>query len=534
MKHTDELTLLRLADGELSPERERAARSHLLGCARCQSSYETLKSETELMRSALRGTNEWLPDSVRPGTNLSWLLAAAIALAALTISAIWGRLIPVEASGGEGSSLVTRLLIRSVLFRGWSEMLASLVQVASILVVGFAIVASVFWAWRKHRSSPVGLGILLAVLVSAGPASGAVIQLHEDTYVLRDDERIDNDLVIAAHRVTIDGIVAGDLVVVAEYVEVAGRVEGDVLGFAGEIEIAGEVRGSVRVGCQALRIEGTVGRNVTAAGESLELLPEARVSGSFTGAGRSILIDAPVGRDFLAAAQTHELNASIGGSARLAGEQLTIGPGAVIAGETRFHGGNEPVVSPEAELASPVVFEKADGEDGIRFRLPSITAFISFWAAAFLLGAVALLAGPAVTEAVTTVHLPGHTKSLVVGVLSVVVTLTLGLVALVTIVGIPLSLVIFFLLALGLYLGQAYVGAYIGREILGPTATMGEVLGRLALGLFLIHLVGTVPVLGSIVRTVVALMGFGALTLWALDHLPHRAVSPSREAQSTP
>lgn len=487
------------------------------------------------MRSALRGTNEWLPDSVRPGTNLSWLLAAAIALAALTISAIWGRLIPAEASGGDGSSLVTRLLIRSVLFRGWSEMLGSLVQVASILVVGFAVVASILWAWRKHRSSPVGLGIvLLAALLSPGPASGAVIQLHEDTYVLRADERIDNDLVVVAHRVTIDGVVAGDLIVVAEYVELAGRVEGDVLGFAGEIEIAGEVWGSVRVGCQALRIEGPVGRNVTAAGESLELLPKARVTGSFTGAGRRISIEAPVGRDFLAAAQTHDLNGSIGGSALLAGEELTIGPEAVIAGETRFHGGKEPMVSPEAELASPVAFERAEDEDGFTFRLPSVTAFIAFWAAAFLLGAVVLLAGPAVTEAVTTVHLPGHTKSLVVGVLSVVVTLTLGLVALVTIVGIPLSLVIFFLLVFGLYLGQAYVGAYIGREILGPTATMGEVLGRLALGLFLIHLVGMIPLLGSIVRTVVALMGFGALTLWAVDRLPRRTGSASGEVQSIP
>lgn len=52
MKHVDELTIMRLAEGELSRDREDVTRKHLIECARCRAGYEALKAETELLRAA--------------------------------------------------------------------------------------------------------------------------------------------------------------------------------------------------------------------------------------------------------------------------------------------------------------------------------------------------------------------------------------------------------------------------------------------------------------------------------------------------
>jgi hypothetical protein len=87
----------------------------------------------------------------------------------------------------------------------------------------------------------------------------------------------------------------------------------------------------------------------------------------------------------------------------------------------------------------------------------------------------------------------------------------------VTLVGLPVGLTVLFLYVLALYGGQVFVGAYLGKEILGPPASQSQSLGQLALGLALIHAVGYVPYVGAVVSFVVLLWGLGALSLSALQ-----------------
>ena len=64
-KHPDELTLLRMVDGELPRERVSSTRTHIVDCAHCQAAYESLKTETELIRATLREDEEPLPEAYR-------------------------------------------------------------------------------------------------------------------------------------------------------------------------------------------------------------------------------------------------------------------------------------------------------------------------------------------------------------------------------------------------------------------------------------------------------------------------------------
>lgn len=388
------------------------------------------------------------------------------------------------------------------------------------------------FVWRRIRASAPAISLLAVLAAVAGPAKAAVIELDRDTYVLPAGQTIENDLIVTAEIVRIEGTVAGDLIAAARLVEISGAVAGDVLAFAEEIDVTGTVGGNVRTGSRSLDIEGRVERNVTAAGETLRLGPSAEVRGSFTAAGREAILAAPVQRDVLIAAQTHQIDSRVGGSALLIGEELRIGDGAVTEGKIEFHGAREPSVAPGAKLAFPVDFERIEEDEGDS-RLSWLGHFLFFWAAAFVLGAAFVLLAPDAAEAITAVHLPQHAKSFLVGLLAVGAVAALAFGLMVTIVGLPLGFVTLFLWFLGLYAAQVYAGLYVGREILGRPTDRSQLLVRLAVGLLAIHIAKSIPYLGPVITFAVAIWGFGALVLFFLDGLSRKSppVAPPLPAQ---
>jgi hypothetical protein len=534
VKHLDELTFLRMVDGELPSDRRASTRAHIVECATCQAVYESLKTETELLRATLREDDEPLPEELRPSGNLLWFLAAALLLAGIGISQFWNFLVDpmlrgMDRVGVDGQSLFTTVVIRGLLFRGWTNMVSTLTQVALWLSILVALGTLALFVWRRIRSSAPALSLLVALAALAGFSSSvdaAVIELDQGTYVLPAGQTLDNDLIVTAEIVRIEGIVKGDLVAAGRLLEVSGRVEGDVLAFAEEIDVTGSIGGNIRTGSRSLDIEGLVERNVTAAGEILRVGPGAEVRGSFTAAGREAILAAPVARDLIIAAETHRIDSRVGGSALLLGHQLTIGDGAVTEGRIEFYGGSEPSVAPGAELAFPVAFERLEeDEEGNRFSW--LTHFVFFWAAAFVLGAAFVLLAPRAAEAVTAVHLPQHAKSFLVGLLSVGAVAALAFGLMITLVGLPLGLTTIFFWCLGLYLAQVYAGLYIGRELLGRATDRSQLLVRLAVGLLAIHIAKNIPYLGHVVTVVVALWGFGALVLFFLDALSRTSPPPA-------
>jgi len=502
VKHIDELTLLRMVDGELSQERRSTTRTHIVECAPCQAAYESLKTETELLRATLREDEEPLPEAFRAERGLFWFVAATLALGGLGVSQFWSWFVDpmlrgMDRVGIDAPGLFTTAVIRGLLYRGWTNMLSTLSQLALWFSLLVALGTLALFAWRRIRTSAPALSILavfIALPAVSRTAGAAVIELDRDTYVLPAGRTIDNDLIVAGEIVRIEGTIAGDLIVAARLVEVSGSVTGDILGLAEEIDVTGTVGGNVRTASRSLDIDGVVERNVTAAGEILRVGPGAHVRGSFTAAGREAILAAPVERDLLIAAQTLQLDSRVGGSALLLGDELAIGDGAVTEGPIQFYGSSEPEVSPSARLASPVAFERIDEEQSEGPRLSWLSHFLFFWAAAFVLGAAFVLIGPGAAEAVTAVHLPQYAKSLLVGLLAV------GAVA-----------------ALAFGLMVTLVGLYIGREILGRPTDKTQLLVRLAVGLLAIHIGKSIPYVGNLVTVAVALWGFGALTLFLLD-----------------
>ena len=97
-----------------------------------------------------------------------------------------------------------------------------------------------------------------------------------------------------------------------------------------------------------------------------------------------------------------------------------------------------------------------------------------------------------------------------------IVTPIAVIIALITVVGIPIGLLVLFAYAAALFLSQIFVGAALGQVILqqGQTGDTGSQIGRLALGLAVLLIalavLGLIPVLGGLAVLATLVAGLGA------------------------
>jgi cytoskeletal protein CcmA (bactofilin family) len=521
MRHYEELDFLRYLDGETPVSRTAEIEAHLDGCRACRELLSALEQETVALREALQEADEALPARFRSAApeDLSWVFLGVLGLAATGLYTLWNWiLLPwwegLQSVGVDHETLLTVLLFKAALWEGWSTMGQNLIRGAAVILSTLAIVSLARWSWRRAKPLSAMLALLLWAL-APGEAGAAVIEHKVDNYTLSRDQIIENDLIVAADTVRIEGTIEGDLIAVAQMVTVTGHIKGDVLAFCQSLQVDGQVDGSVRSGSEFLNLNGRVGRNVTSGAKNVELTSDAVVNGSLTLGAAQVNLEGRTGRDIIVAAHQNTVNARIGGGALLAGEKLTIGPAAEIPGEVSFYGAEEPQVSPEARLTHPLKIEIL--KETPRHKKPETYVMpVLKWAAAFIFGLVPLLLVPRAYDVVVQ-RTARYGISILVGVAALVVIPVVSLIVCATLVGIPLGLASLFVFAAGAYGGQIFVGSWLGREILGQATNQGQALGQLALGLGFIYLVGELPYVGALISWVVVFWGLGALVLTLFD-----------------
>ncbi|MFC1647760.1 hypothetical protein ACFL10_02080, partial [Patescibacteria group bacterium] len=82
----------------------------------------------------------------------------------------------------------------------------------------------------------------------------------------------------------------------------------------------------------------------------------------------------------------------------------------------------------------------------------------------------------------------------------------------VTVIGIPIALILFGVFMISWYVAKVYAAMFIGRLLIKPkTMTKGKMFGIIALGGFIIMVVGIVPIIGWLVCFAITMIAFGSL-----------------------
>ena len=404
----------------------------------------------------------------------------------------------------------------------------------------------------------------------------------DEEVIVQAHEVIEDDLVVFAPYLRVDGVVQGDLVVLATDVVIDGIVEQDLLFASKTLYLGGSVNDDVRGVTYALAVgeAARVADDFWSAGYSLETKAGSRIGGGLGTASRQALLSGQVTEGVLARAGALAIEGIVGESvvAEVGGLEgvthsslvvdvdveipevppgITIASGAAIGGDLDHHSAEPARIAPDATIAGAVRHEP-------RGRGPTSAASGSFdedlfqesgyegverLAVLLLVGGLLAMAAPRFLAAQLArireepVNLLGWGLGTFIGtaflsVLAGVFFLTLLTVGATTELGGLAATAVFaggltqaalgalFLLA-AVYVAPALAAGAIGGAILDrvrssaadTTPSVPTGLTNVALGAAVYAALRMIPGLGWLIGLVAALVGLGALGIWLRDRL---------------
>ena len=521
MSHIDEMTGLLYLDGQLDAAQDGGISAHLLSCGECRNLFQVLQKENIWLKEALVGGEDLMPARVsaapgHAGTPPSWGWIAALGMAAAGIYTLWSGLIDpwlTQASdaGFNQGNVLTMIFFSGAFWKGW-DAVQSMIEFLSMATVGIVVVWLLRRHWRRFTVAGVLLAAALSVLTLPQSARAAEVNHGDPNYTLPSGQEVKTDLIVAAEHTRIDGDVDGDLIVSSRSITVNGHVKGDVLAFGQEVHVNGPVDGNVRAFTQSLDLNSTVGKNVMAWAREVDMDEKTRVGGTITLGSANAQLDGRVAGDLLAFTEVLDINGSLDGNAMVYGQRLRIGPNAQIGGQIRYRGERQPIVDSGARLASQIEI-LTRGRPRPNYASPGFYwRQILSWGAAVLFGLVLFLIAPAFFRDVENAS-KRLGSSLGLGLLFLVAIPVAAIVACLTIVGLGVGITTFFVYLIAIYAAQIFIGEWLGEKLLGPGVGTAAAIGRLALGLAILHLLRLIPFVGRLIGLVVVLWGLGALIL---------------------
>ena len=360
---------------------------------------------------------------------------------------------------------------------------------------------------------------VIAAIALAAPAEAAVMRAGDEV-IVPPGETIDDDLYVAGGDVTIDGRVTGDLVIAGGTLTINGRVDGDVLAAGGQVRLNGPVGESVRAAGGDLRFAGAIAGDLLGMAGSLRTTPQAAIAGESYLMGGDLRLDGQLGQALEARAGSLALGGSVGGPARLYAERLAVGEGARIAGPLRMETETEAPIAAGATVGGEIQRNTIEREEGAGGLAGWVIGFLM----ALLVGLTALWLVPGAADRSSRLAVRSPGQRFLIGFLTLLVAPVAAVLAMITVVGIPLGLLLLAAFAAALYLSQLVVAWTAGRKLLEGRVDMqgfGGRAGALALGLLIVYLLRAIPVVGVIVTLAIVMWGLG--TLVALAYQRRRA-----------
>ncbi len=321
---------------------------------------------------------------------------------------------------------------------------------------------------------------------------------------------LEDDLYIAANTVLIEGAVIGDVIVLAENLTIRGDIRGTVIGAA-----------------KRVFIDGRIERGVRLAGNEVQLGPSSRIVGDALVAAADCTIAGDVARDALLASSEVRVTGRIHGRSRMFVERLWLAESAQV-GALKYYSPTVAAIAPGAQVTS---LER----QATRERPRNAFGF-GWWAAAaaaFVTGACLLRIGGAIARrpADSLRSRPG--ASVGYGALCLFALPIAAIIAMVTVVGIPLGILALGLLIAGSYLAYL-VTAYTAGEWTLTRVSKGSSpspYAAMAVGVLLFALAGRIPGLGGLIGFAAVLFGLGAIWVSILGSRS-RALTSMSAAQS--
>jgi hypothetical protein len=388
----------------------------------------------------------------------------------------------------------------------------------------------------------------LAVVCSVSASLGADFPIDEITVV---SMPFGDDLYIAGGKVVVTEPVTGDLLAAGGSLIINGPVDGDLQAAGGSLILNGAVGDDLRVAGGDITLVSNVGGDIVVYGGSVTIPPGVEVKGNAIIGSGALYLGGTIMGDLRVDAGRVDFSGIVHGDARFYGDEqiklngridgetvvtarnVTLGSAAGFGKDVVYWRKRGELDFGQTSVGGQVRFApelKRDEPGGARLSKERVVrkglgaAFSLFFFGTFLSGILAVAIGVLLfkrtfREAGEVLHIT-FWKGLGVGILTYLLLPVTALIAMFTLVGIPIGLLLLTLFAFSVIFGRVITAiafaAWIERRRAGQWSA-----GRLmlaAMGLFaVIKLAGLVPFLGWVLVLLATLAGYGALVAALLD-----------------
>lgn len=380
-------------------------------------------------------------------------------------------------------------------------------------------------------------GLLLSVSAAPAAARAPFISADRagaDIVLVQEGDVVGEDLYAAGNRVVIEGTVEGDVLVAATgELLISGHVLGSVTGVASSVVITGTVDGSVRVGANTVRVDGEIGGDLLAGGAVVT------VTGDI---GRDLLAwtfnldtSGSVGRDIGGQTIDHaRIGGNIDGDVDVTVGRLEILPGTRIGGTLGYRSSVDAVIGQGVDVGRQIVHREPVRPNVAVQAMFALTQLITVLTV-MIFGFLMFWAAPRMLQRSVTAVRRFPVRTFFVGLAAMVVPVLImsfaaGLalasspeMALpMVVVGGPIALAVLGMVMLGVLLAPIPVLTAVGGRLLGwrRSGQAGFLVGSL---LWVISLL--IPVIGTIVALLMAVLGLGAWTVGLISGRQQESVT---------
>ncbi|MDI6902473.1 MAG: hypothetical protein QMC77_01895 [Methanocellales archaeon] len=314
--------------------------------------------------------------------------------------------------------------------------------------------------------------------------------------------------------IVIDGIINGDLIAAGGTVKISGTVNGDVIAAGGTLTIGGSVADDIRIVGGNIEIDGFVEDNAMIFGGNIAVGEGSHIGRDLNVGGGNVEIYGDVGGDLDGGGGNIKLAGTIGGDVSLSSDNvIKVLPSAEIKGNFDYSSkvsAEIPENTVMGKITHKIPTEPAPKKAFESPILSKLWGFLSL----LVVGIIIVSFAPRLTLQVHNTILTSFWKSIGVGFLFLIVVPILSIILLVTIIGIPVALIILVSYIIALYVSKVFVGFSLGQIILERLKKETKsLIWPLAMGLLLIALVTSIPVIGFFVSLICIVLGFGALLM---------------------
>lgn len=351
-------------------------------------------------------------------------------------------------------------------------------------------------------------GVLLAAL-----SAQAIDFVQTEQFISPENEILTDETWISAQTVTISGTVSNDLFTTAPVVELNGTFYGDVWSGGDSINAAGIFRNDVRLISRTTQVFGTLHGSLTAIGNTVKIDRTAILYSDLFCMGENVILEGAVSGNVRVIAQRATIGGKIDGDLSIAAQDIVILPGTILNGNLTYTAPKELVLS-STVLLNGTLDRKFNAEPARRLLKENLTAHFLFAIAALVVGLVFFKLFPRTAGASLYALQTSRGLCSLAGFSALFLLPMAAVFLLFTVIGLPLSILIFLFYFILLYLSKIVVALWIGSAILKKKLfSTRNITAPLALGLLILYALTSFPSISMVINILVIILGLGALLI---------------------